>query len=352
MSSVSVRTQNLGQYQGDYEAIVSASLDNQDRRMVDKYVILFDVKFPIDPSMKHIFYCFSKDPFVIHIALVGSKNCWQMAAERKIYQVAANVKGVAHPLAIEVGLARIYMILELYSGGDLYEFIRNHHTSLQPWQKDWICYSVAKTLMEFHDLQIILRDLKSENILVREDSSGIIETKFTDFGLALYMPEATEAEKTKRCGTMVCFPPEIFSSLIANGGFPSAAISTDLWMLGNIFLGVYKDENCLSDKTGKAFKYGNIPPTFRDFQSMNFGPFTAEVRDLLNFDPTARPPASWVAKRMADIFLRVYPNSPVACRVASHPDLTMDQILDILKVVKTKDGERIFDMIASYLQVS
>ncbi len=342
----------------NFNQIIAASALRKPRRVVGQYILLnhqSDPKFLIPPHYKGLCYCVpTKDTVTaqsIKVAAVMNKQYWQTKAEIDIHSRVMHLDGVAHPICQQSGTFSHFMIFNLYPKGDLFEYMRENE--LEPWQQDWIAYSIAFTLMQFHELDIVVHDLKCENILVESDAASILHSKFIDFGMAYHEPSTKKADKIRTYGTWAYNPPEVFQLFASErSAFPSS-FPQDLWQLGVILYTLAAQEEYLEkedDKDlGETFVKTLKIPVFRDCSHLDLGSFSQEVKDLLNQAPEKRPPASWVAKRMADIFLRAYPNSPVTEKVRNRPLLTLDQVVDILRVVNVKLGGTIASKIASYL---
>jgi calcium/calmodulin-dependent protein kinase I len=97
----------------------------------------------------------------------------------------------------------LFIIMELMDGGELYDEIvkRKHFT-----EKDasFIMYQLFSALDYLHKRQIVHRDLKLENLLLKRQ--GSLEIKLADFGLSkVYTGEALQTA----CGTPYYVAPEI-----------------------------------------------------------------------------------------------------------------------------------------------
>lgn len=358
MSAIARIGQDFGIFQEDAEKIFLAAskIPTRPRTVVDKYTILdgeLDPAFPYQGRIKQVFYCFSQSetmaPFLVSVALKGLAKNWEVKNEVAIYNRFADDIGIAKPLLVkEVGEFQ-YIILELFNQGALTEFLLENHEALEPWQRDWIFYSVASAVQKCHDRGIVLRDLKTDNILVRTLADGSIEAKLTDFGMALYLPTATETEKRRPCGTPDWLPPEVYLNKFQRKPFSPANFSADLWALGLVFYTEHLLEACIGDLEANRGLRGIALPEFPQFNSIHFGPFTEEIRELLSMTPEARPPVAWIVKRVSDIYRRVYQGFPIPYKIPDPKPLTFEQILDVCGRVKTKSGERILDKIRSYL---
>eukprot|EP01029_Cantina_marsupialis_P023529 TRINITY_DN5895_c0_g4_i2.p1 TRINITY_DN5895_c0_g4~~TRINITY_DN5895_c0_g4_i2.p1 ORF type:complete len:746 (+),score=235.55 TRINITY_DN5895_c0_g4_i2:948-3185(+) len=116
---------------------------------------------------------------------------------------------------------RLYMLLELVRGGELYVMMKRRSRQgkkLRPSQAKFYAACVVLALEHMHDRQIIHRDLKTENLLI--DSEGYI--KLVDFGFAKQL----EDNRTYTfCGT-----PEYMSPEMVKGEGHGKAV--DWWAFG------------------------------------------------------------------------------------------------------------------------
>lgn len=350
---MSAPVQNLGIFHKDYAKIVEAVQIARARRKILNYTLLnhkLDPKFPFSGFAKILFYCVTADSSRLYVAAASDKNNWQAIAERDLYKRIDALDCVVKPLYIEMGECSQYLIFDLYEWGNLSEFLNDHKHKMTPMEIAWVVYSVVNTMAECHKLKIVLRDFKPENILVRRSSDGAIDVKLTDFGMAIYLPEASAEERERSCGTFAYFSPEMFAGIAISNSVPSADFPIDLWMLGVSLFMIQEMDHTISEDDLDAFVERKVVPPIRDFAAMQLGLFGSEIKDLLQVNPSSRSPTAWIAKRVSDIFLRTFPDSPVADKVKLRPKMTLDQILDSLKTVKTKAGERIYDKIAAYLR--
>jgi serine/threonine protein kinase len=130
---------------------------------------------------------------------------------------------VNHPFIVSLKAAfqtpsKFYFVLEYAPGGELfYHLQRRGPFPLE--QVRLYAAEIALALHHLHDLGIIYRDLKTENILL--DADGHI--KLTDFGLSKDL--AASDETSTFCGTPEYLAPEIVRHL-------PHGMAVDWWMLG------------------------------------------------------------------------------------------------------------------------
>lgn len=192
----------------------------------------------------------------------------------------------------------LYMVLELLTGGELFERIvdKGQYSERQASQ---LIRDIATAIKYLHSVGIVHRDLKPENLIYRnEDDDSAI--KITDFGLAKYL-EGSDAQMTTACGTPGYVAPEI----LKNDPYDKAV---DLWSLGVILYILlcgfppFYDENA-------AGLYSQIKRGEYDFPEPYWTDISDQAKDLvsklLTVDPAKRCTTSqllahpWVAQNAA-----------------------------------------------------
>lgn len=121
---------------------------------------------------------------------------------------------------------KIYIIMELMSGGELFDYVVKKGT-LTEEEASRIVRKVTDALVYMHSKNVIHRDLKPENLLLARDprSTHDIEVKIIDFGLSKIMVDTSVA--TSFLGTRGYLAPE----MIQRRDYTK---SVDAWALGVI----------------------------------------------------------------------------------------------------------------------
>jgi len=125
----------------------------------------------------------------------------------------------------------VVLVFELMEGGDLLKFLvrrknsgQTTKASLTEEEARHVFYQVLSAVSYAHNQHICHRDLKLENILLKDNSINLV--KIADFGLSdFYRPGSTMKSS---CGTLSFLAPEVFKGT-ANAGPP-----LDVWSLGVI----------------------------------------------------------------------------------------------------------------------
>ncbi|XP_018564518.1 serine/threonine-protein kinase GM11705 isoform X1 [Anoplophora glabripennis] len=116
----------------------------------------------------------------------------------------------------------LYLVCEYVAGGDLFDAI----TVAQKFPEDQAALMInhlVSALAYLHNLNIVHRDVKPENLLVEVDGNRVVYLKLGDFGLAC---EVTRPLFTV-CGTPTYVAPEI----LAESGY---GLKIDVWAAGVI----------------------------------------------------------------------------------------------------------------------
>lgn len=115
---------------------------------------------------------------------------------------------VDHPFVIKLfdtyrDRDRLYMLLELVQGGELFGRLQNSPTPgrISPGEARFYAACVLDAFDYLHALHVVYRDLKPENLLI--DAAGYL--KLVDFGFAKFVPDRTFT----LCGTPEYLAPEL-----------------------------------------------------------------------------------------------------------------------------------------------
>jgi serine/threonine protein kinase len=115
------------------------------------------------------------------------------------------------------------LVMDLVPGGSLRAYLREHHT-LAAGEAARLAAQVAAALAEAHELGVIHRDLKPDNILLCRDQ-GRLDTRLTDFGIARVLNSPGLTTPNAVVGTPHYMSPEAFHGATAS---PAA----DVYALG------------------------------------------------------------------------------------------------------------------------
>lgn len=121
---------------------------------------------------------------------------------------------------------RFFLVME-YIDGETLGALLDRKQRLSPTETVHIARQIASALQRAHDLDVVHRDLKPDNILLIERDGDALFVKVTDFGVARV--EVVEAQNLTRAGTTMGTPvymsPEQATATRADG-------RSDLYTLG------------------------------------------------------------------------------------------------------------------------
>lgn len=159
---------------------------------------------------------------------VIDKNKLEEVSRNHLYQEVRCMKLVQHPNVVRLyevidTHSKLYLILELADGGDLYDYIMRHEGGLSEQLACEYFAQIVRAISYCHKLHVVHRDLKPENVVFFE-KQGIV--KLTDFGFSNTFCPGQQLETS--CGSLAYSAPEI---LIGNS---YNATAVDIWSLGVI----------------------------------------------------------------------------------------------------------------------
>ena len=204
--------------------------------------------------------------------LVENNRCDVVITERNIL-----VK-IRHPFLIKLHFSfqspsKVYFGLEYCPGGDMFHRM-NMENGLPIEQVRLYVAEIALALDYLHQMGVVYRDIKPENILIDEDG----HVKLVDFGLSKYLQGSTA---TTICGTPEYIPPEMI--LKYKYGY-----SVDWWSLGVLMYEMIGQVN--------PFDCGSVMETYRcvvrcepEFDPACFTPESVElISGMLRKNPKKR----------------------------------------------------------------
>jgi len=180
----------------------------------------------------------------------------------------------------------IYMILELVSGGDLFDAVvtKGHYSEDEARQ---IFGQLASAVGYLHSHGIAHRDLKPENILLTKTG----QVKLSDFGLSKIIGE--EQLMKTLCGTPKYLAPEIIfhSEGTLAGGYSN---KVDCWAMGVILFILMGGYTPFGDESFEQIKNGEF-----DFEETEWETVSESAKELICKLLTVNPHKRF---SVADIF--------------------------------------------------
>ncbi|KFB45355.1 AGAP001752-PA-like protein [Anopheles sinensis] len=145
-----------------------------------------------------------------------------------LFQEVRCMKLVQHPNVVRLyevidTQTKLYLILELGDGGDLYDYIMRHETGLSESLAREYFRQIVRAISYCHQLHVVHRDLKPENVVFFE-KLGVV--KLTDFGFSNKFCPGQKLETS--CGSLAYSAPEI----LLGDSYDAPAV--DVWSLGVI----------------------------------------------------------------------------------------------------------------------
>ncbi|PNF24367.1 hypothetical protein B7P43_G09649 [Cryptotermes secundus] len=145
-----------------------------------------------------------------------------------LFQEVRCMKLVQHPNVVRLyevidTQTKLYLILELGDGGDLYDYIMRHEGGLGEEVAREYFRQIVRAISYCHRLHVVHRDLKPENVVFFE-RLGMV--KLTDFGFSNRFNPGQKLETS--CGSLAYSAPEI----LLGDSYDAPAV--DVWSLGVI----------------------------------------------------------------------------------------------------------------------
>ncbi|MBS0357817.1 MAG: protein kinase [Proteobacteria bacterium] len=199
----------------------------------------------------------------------------------------------------------ICLVMELMTGGTLYDFLRNQKQGLPVDVMYNLARDIGAGLFDLHDQRILHRDIKSLNILL--DGNG--RAKLCDFGLSKVKLTTTMAIKPqeKAVGTHRWMAPELLSLT------PKYSTKSDIYAFAIVLWEIvtrklpYQDIPNSSDVTKKV-KNAERP----DIPSITPKRFAQLIRSCWSQNPAERPDMENVLKILESCRSEVSSNSLLA----------------------------------------
>jgi len=184
---------------------------------------------------------------------------------------------------------RLYLVMELMEGGELFDKIvdMGHFTEKQAADAT---LKLLDALKFMHDQGIAHRDLKPENMLMTTKELDA-EVKITDFGLSKFFDEQSSIMKTP-CGTPGYIAPEVLHMR----GYDQQC---DIWSLGVIvyillcgFPPFYAENDAQLFEKIKRGDYRFLQPYW--------DPVSDSAKDFIRHMLVVDPKKRWTAKQLMD----------------------------------------------------
>lgn len=185
---------------------------------------------------------------------------------------------------VTVNLEECWITMPRFSGKELFDVVvERKDNPFDESELHTLGTQILEQLVELHQLGIVHRDIKLENIMYNTDGT----IRLIDFGLAYCQPfdnTVLQSDWSKRCGSWMYMPPEMIKS-------SQSSQATDIW--------------CTAIMMIVAATANNVPniqsqddvSTVLSKLSHNLSPGMVDVlRQMLEQDPQKRPSAKQALK--------------------------------------------------------
>ncbi|XP_023501759.1 serine/threonine-protein kinase 33 isoform X3 [Equus caballus] len=217
---------------------------------------------------------------------------------------------------------KMYLVMELCEDGELKEILdRKGHFSEN--ETRWIIQSLASAVAYLHNKDIVHRDLKLENIMVKSsfidaNDEMNLNIKVTDFGLAVKKQGRGEAMLQSTCGTPIYMAPEVINA-------HDYSQQCDIWSIGVImYILLCGEPPFLASSEEKLFELirkGELH--FEDPVWDSISDCAKSVlKQLMKIDPAHRI----TAKELLDNQWLTSTASPVTCKKGNMDDLDVSNL--------------------------
>jgi SNF-related kinase len=159
--------------------------------------------FAVVKSARHVF---SGERVAIKII---DKTKLDPISRDHLFQEVRCMKLVQHPNVVRLyevidSPTKLYLVLELGDGGDMYDYIMKHSNGLSEKKARRYFRQIVRAIKYCHDLHVVHRDLKPENVVFFTQTGQV---KLTDFGFSnVFQPET---KLYTSCGSLAYSAPEI-----------------------------------------------------------------------------------------------------------------------------------------------
>jgi len=169
-----------------------------------------------------------KSKLNVAIKMIGKANMkpievLQQRREIEVLKMCQH-KGIIKLIDVFENSSHYYIVLEYLAGKDLFDYLQKRSFSIKEDRCKEIGYSMVQAVLYLHSYGIVHRDLKLENVMMR-DATDKAEPVIVDFGLSKIIgPEQTANEPF---GTLGYAAPEVLKKM-------PYTFSCDVWSLGCI----------------------------------------------------------------------------------------------------------------------
>ncbi|XP_017101390.2 chromosomal serine/threonine-protein kinase JIL-1 [Drosophila bipectinata] len=165
---------------------------------------------------------------------------------------------------------KLYLVLDFAKGGELFTHLYHSENFEESRVKIYIA-EVVLALEQLHQLGIIYRDIKLENILLDGDGHIVL----SDFGLSKILTAENEYRAHSFCGTLEYMAPEIIRT-----GPPGHDSAVDWWSVGVLTFELLTGASPFATSDGQS-QQSEISRRIQKEQPLIPSSFSAHARDFV-----------------------------------------------------------------------
>ena len=156
--------------------------------------------------VKRAKHCLSGEKVAVKVI---DKTKLDSVSKAHLFQEVTCMKLVQHPNVVRLyevieTQTTLYLVQELGDGGDLYDYITKHECGLDEENAKHYFSQIVEAIGYCHQLHVVHRDLKLENVVLFEKSKTV---KITDFGFSNKFIPGRMLDTS--CGSLAYSAPEI-----------------------------------------------------------------------------------------------------------------------------------------------
>ncbi|KAK9508442.1 hypothetical protein O3M35_005997 [Rhynocoris fuscipes] len=222
--------------------------------------------------------------YVLALKIVDSNKTSAEYTKKFLPRELSVLMKIRHPNIIRLYMllqrkSKFYILMRYAERGDLLEYILGNGLITENRARFWT-YQIATAIEYLHTMNVVHRDIKTENILITE----CFNVKLTDFGFSRFIGH--EELSSTYCGSISYSPPEILELK------PHDAKKSDMWSFGVVIfvmlikrLPFRESENpkdLLAEQLQKSYI---MPPKMEEVLSL---PSKKALKHLLQPNPAKR----------------------------------------------------------------
>jgi serine/threonine protein kinase len=184
-----------------------------------------------------------------HVAETDTIGC--VIEEQRLLRLVHNGEDGICPFVVQLFASfqdesRLYLVLNLVRGGDLYSMLcsRDNHR-LEATEVNFIGAELVVAIECMHKHRVAFRDLKAENLMITHDGHLVV----TDLGLAKHWEQGVDMHSDSIVGTPEYLPPEIIREDVHG-------LAVDLWGMGVLLFEMLTGRTPFSSGDAKSLFVG------------------------------------------------------------------------------------------------